>query len=60
MRNAYLHTPATTLTGPARRGDMDTIHKHLDLLRRMGLTEQEEIYRLFTEKILKKFHPEDK
>ena len=60
VRNAYLHTPATTLTGPARRGDMDTIHKHLDLLHRMGLTEQEEIYRLFTEKILKKFHPEDK
>ena len=56
VRNAFLHTPASTLTGPARRGDMMTIRKHLDLLQSMGMTEQEEIYRLFTDKILEKYH----
>lgn len=60
VRNAFLHTPASTLTGPARRGDMETVNKHLELLRSMGLTEQEEIYRLFTEKIMRKYHPENK
>ena len=60
VRNAFLHTPASTLTGPARRGDMETIHKHLEVLQKMGLTEQEEIYRLMTDKILKKYHPEDR
>ena len=58
VRNAFLHTPASTLTGPARRGDMETIRKHIGLLHDMGLKEQEEIYRLFTDKILKKYHPE--
>ena len=56
VRNAFLHTPASTLTGPARRGDMATIQKHLDLLEKMGMTEQAEMYRLFTDKILKKYH----
>ena len=58
VRNAFLHTPASTLTGPARRGDMETIRKHIGLLHDMELKEQEEIYRLFTDKILKKYHPE--
>ena len=55
MRNAFLHTPASTLTGPARRGDMETIRKHLDVLEQSGLKEQAEIYRLFTDKILEKY-----
>ena len=56
VRNAFLHTPESTLTGPARRGDMNTVRKHLDLLKRLGLEEQEEFYRTFTEKILEKYH----
>lgn len=56
VRNAFLHTPASTLTGPARRGDMKTIGKHLALLEKLGLKEQEEIYRLFTDRILEKYH----
>ena len=56
VRNAFLHTPASTLTGPARRGDMETIRKHLEVLESMGLKEQEEIYRLFTDRILEKYH----
>ena len=55
VRNAFLHTPASTLTGPARRGDMETIRKHLDVLEQSGLKEQAEIYRLFTDKILEKY-----
>ena len=56
VRNAFLHTPTSTLTGPARRGDMETIRKHLEVLESMGLKEQEEIYRLFTDRILEKYH----
>ena len=56
VRNAFLHTPTSTLTGPARRGDMETIRKHLEVLEKMGLKEQEEIYRLFTDRILEKYH----
>lgn len=32
---------------------METIRKHIGLLHDMGLTEQEEIYRLLTDRILK-------
>ncbi len=55
VRNAFLHTPDSTLTGPARRGDMETIEKHISLLEKLNLSEQEEFYRLFTEKILNKY-----
>ncbi len=56
VRNAYLHTPESTLTGPARRGDLKTIQKHTELLKEMGMEEQLEIYQYFTEKILNKYH----
>lgn len=55
VRNAFLKTPAEALTGPAKRGDMETIEKHLALLEKAGLKEQAEIYRSFTEKILDKY-----
>ena len=35
---------------------METIRKHLEVLESMGLKEQEEIYRLFTDRILEKYH----
>lgn len=56
VRNAFLHTPESTLTGPARRGDTMTINRHIALLEKLGLKEQEEIYRLFTDRILEKYH----
>ncbi len=56
VRNAFLHTPESTLTGPARRGDMATIGKHIALLEKLDLPEQKEFYELFTEKILNKYH----
>jgi predicted short-subunit dehydrogenase-like oxidoreductase (DUF2520 family) len=43
-------------TGPARRGDRNTINKHLALLSEKP--EWEEIYSLFSQKILKKYHHE--
>lgn len=55
VRNAFLKTPAETLTGPARRGDLETIEKHIALLEKAGLDEQAEFYRMFTEKILDKY-----
>ncbi len=56
VRNAYLHTPESTLTGPARRGDIKTIEKHTELLKELGMEEQLEMYQYFTEKILNKYH----
>lgn len=55
VRNAFLKTPAETLTGPARRNDMETVRKHLELLEKLGMDEQVEFYKLFTKKILEKY-----
>ena len=44
------------LTGPARRGDMVTIEKHLGLLEELGMGKQKEIYSMFTDMIMKKFN----
>ncbi len=55
VRNAFLHTPESTLTGPAKRGDMATIEKHIALMDKLNLPEQKEFYELFTEKILNKY-----
>lgn len=55
VRNAFLKTPAETLTGPARRKDMETVRRHLELLEQLGMDEQVEFYKLFTKKILDKY-----
>ena len=46
--------PVDAQTGPARRGDENTIKKHLDLLE--GNTEYKKLYQLMSEQILKKYH----
>ncbi|MBQ5882639.1 MAG: DUF2520 domain-containing protein, partial [Bacteroidales bacterium] len=56
VRNCFLHSPDSVLTGPARRGDMVTIEKHLGLLEELGMGEQKEIYSMFTDMIMKKFN----
>ena len=56
VRNCFLHSPDAVLTGPARRGDMVTIEKHLGLLEELGMGEQKEIYSMFTDMIMKKFN----
>lgn len=54
VRNCYLHNPQAALTGPAKRGDMETIQKHLDLLEELGLEDQLEVYELFTKRIMER------
>lgn len=46
--------PVNAQTGPARRGDENTIKKHLDLLE--GNPEYKQLYQLISEQILKKYH----
>lgn len=46
--------PADALTGPARRGDYQTIDKHLDYLEETDL-DFTQVYRLMTEKIQKQY-----
>ena len=41
------------LTGPARRGDRETINKHLNLLK--DYNEEKEIYKLLTNYIINKY-----
>jgi predicted short-subunit dehydrogenase-like oxidoreductase (DUF2520 family) len=41
------------LTGPARRGDMETINKHLELLK--NDREENEIYKMLTNYITNKY-----
>ena len=53
VRNAFLHTPESTLTGPAKRGDINIIRKHLEILDELQLPEHKEIYRIISENIVK-------
>ncbi len=47
-------SPDEAQTGPARRGDLTTIEKHLEMFK--DRAELKEIYRIFTKQILKKYH----
>lgn len=51
--NAFESGPHNSLTGPARRGDIDTINKHLSLLN--DNTEEKKIYELLTNFIIDKY-----
>lgn len=55
LRKAFLKTPWDAQTGPAIRGDRTTIEKHLQLLKDLNLPEEEELYRLLTERIAQRF-----
>jgi predicted short-subunit dehydrogenase-like oxidoreductase (DUF2520 family) len=46
--------PDVVQTGPARRGDMSTIEKHLEMLK--DREDLKEIYHIFSQQILKKYH----
>lgn len=54
VRNCFLLNPASVLTGPAKRKDMKTIQKHMELLEKLGLDEQKEIYELLSRKIIER------
>lgn len=47
-------SPDEAQTGPARRGDISTIEKHLDILKNKN--DLKEIYQIFSQQILKKYH----
>lgn len=54
LERALSGSPDKALTGPARRGDVGTIRKHLAALD----PESSEVYKLLTQNILNRFHPE--
>ncbi|MGN0002409.1 MAG: Rossmann-like and DUF2520 domain-containing protein [Sphingobacterium composti] len=47
------HSPTITQTGPARRGDYNTINKHLEFL--IQSPEQHKIYQILTDFIIKRY-----
>lgn len=56
VRKAFLNTPAASQTGPARRGDTDTVGKHINVLSQERFAEHLEVYKFLTEKIYKKYN----
>ncbi|MBO7268656.1 MAG: DUF2520 domain-containing protein, partial [Bacteroidales bacterium] len=57
IRKAFLSTPAVSQTGPARRGDTNTIGKHIEVLGDDKFQEHLEVYNFLTEKIYKRYNP---
>lgn len=58
IRKAFLNTPAVSQTGPARRGDTNTIEKHKKILSEEKFKEHLEVYEFLTDKIFKKYNPD--
>lgn len=54
VRKSFLNSPESALTGPAKRGDMKTIEKHLKLLDELGLQEHKIMYQEITDNLLKR------
>lgn len=55
MQNAFDTNPDQALTGPAKRGDVATVKKHLELLK--GKPELAKIYETITQSIISRFSP---
>ena len=56
VRKAFLNTPAVSQTGAAKRGDTNTINKHIEVLSDEKFAEHLEVYKFLTEKIYKKYN----
>lgn len=54
VRKSFLKSPQEMRTGPAVRGDMETIKKHMELLESLGMEEHKEVYELITKNIIKR------
>lgn len=54
VNKAFVLGPENALTGPAKRGDVDTIRKHISMLE--NSLEERKIYELLTNYILKKYN----
>lgn len=55
VRKIEDYSPGDMQTGPARRGDLATMQRHLHLLERSGWKAYQQIYELLSEAILKKY-----
>lgn len=60
VRKAFLNKPSISQTGPAVRGDLATIEKHLQLLKSKGMEEQYEVYNLITKNIMERYNSSNK
>ena len=58
VRKAFLHTPTKAQTGPALRRDMETLNKHIALLKERGLDEQARMYEILSGGIMEKYRKE--
>lgn len=58
INKSFVLGPEQALTGPAKRGDIDTINKHLSLLN--NNLEEKKIYELLTNYILNKYNKDEK
>lgn len=56
IRKAFLNTPMASQTGPARRGDTNTIEKHIDVLSDEKFKEHLQVYQFLTENIYKRYN----
>ena len=54
FNKAFLNGPENSQTGPARRDDLQTIEKHLKILKD---EDQKKVYQLMSEIIRKHFNP---
>lgn len=52
VRKAFLNKPSVSQTGPAKRGDMATINRHIDVLSQMNLQEEKEVYEYLSRMIM--------
>jgi len=57
VKNIIAHEPYDIQTGPARRGDIETMRKHLELLE--GYDELQEIYTVISNSIMKFYRKEN-
>lgn len=58
IQKSFEISPDNALTGPARRGDLETIHNHEEML--ANHPKELEIYRVLTNYILEKYHNNEK
>lgn len=52
VRKAFLNKPSVSQTGPAKRGDIATINRHIDVLSQMNLAEEKEVYEYLSRMIM--------
>ncbi len=61
VRKFYLMlNPDLTVTGPARRGDIKTMERHIELLQRLGKEEHREVYEFLSGKIYDNYNVKNK